>query len=57
MLKWAIVFAIAAVVLGALGFGGLAGASMGIAKILFVAFLIIAIIFLFLGLTATKKIT
>ncbi len=39
------------------GFGGLAGASMGIAKILFVAALIIAVIFLVLGLTAVRKIT
>lgn len=57
MIKWAIIFAIAALVLGALGFGGLAGASMGIAKILFVAAVILAIIFFVLGLTAVKKIT
>lgn len=57
MLKWAIIFAIAAVILGVLGFGGLAGASMGIAKILFVAAVIVAIIFFVLGLTAVKKIT
>jgi|TARA_R110000782_G_scaffold79115_4_gene157412 uncharacterized membrane protein YtjA (UPF0391 family) len=57
LIKWAIIFAIAALVLGALGFGGLAGASMGIAKILFVAALIIAVIFLVLGLTAVRKIT
>ncbi|WP_374597908.1 DUF1328 domain-containing protein [Sphingosinicella sp.] len=56
MIKWAIIFAIAALVLGALGFGGLAGASMGIAKVLFVAALIIAVIFLVLGLTAARKI-
>jgi uncharacterized membrane protein YtjA (UPF0391 family) len=57
LIKWAIIFAIAALVLGALGFGGLAGASMGIAKILFVAAVILAIIFFVLGLTAVKKIT
>jgi uncharacterized membrane protein YtjA (UPF0391 family) len=56
LIKWAIIFAIAALVLGALGFGGLAGASMGIAKVLFVAALIIAVIFLVLGLTAARKI-
>ncbi|MBB4630556.1 DUF1328 domain-containing protein [Sphingosinicella soli] len=56
MIKWAIIFAIAAVVLGVLGFGGLAGASMGIAKVLFVAALIVAVIFLVLGVTAAKKI-
>lgn len=57
MLKWAIIFAIAAVIFGVLGFGGLAGASMGIAKVLFVAAVIVAIIFFVLGLTAIKKIT
>ncbi|MBA4758191.1 DUF1328 domain-containing protein [Sphingosinicella sp.] len=57
MIKWAIIFAIAALVLGVLGFGGLAGASMGIAKFLFVAALIVAVIFLVLGVTAAKKIT
>jgi uncharacterized membrane protein YtjA (UPF0391 family) len=57
LIKWAIIFAIAALVLGVLGFGGLAGASMGIAKFLFVAALIVAVIFLVLGVTAAKKIT
>lgn len=57
MLKWAIIFAIAALIFGVLGFGGLAGASMGIAKVLFVAAVIVAIIFFVLGLTDVKKIT
>ena len=35
MLKWAIIFAVIALVAGALGFGGIAGAAAGIAKLLF----------------------
>jgi len=40
MLSWALTFLIVALVAGALGFGGLAGAATGIAKLLFVLFLI-----------------
>lgn len=32
MIKWAIIFAIIGLIAGALGFGGMAGAAMGIAK-------------------------
>ena len=39
MLYWALVFLVIALVAGALGFGGIAGASAGIAKILFFIFL------------------
>jgi uncharacterized membrane protein YtjA (UPF0391 family) len=35
MLYWALVFLVVALVAGALGFGGIAGASAGIAKIVF----------------------
>ena len=31
MLKWAIIFAVVALIAGALGFGGIAGAAAGIA--------------------------
>ncbi len=37
MIKWAIIFAVIGLVAGALGFGGIAGGAMGIAKFLFVA--------------------
>ena len=40
MLKWAIIFAVIALVAGVLGFGGVAAGAPGIAKILFVPFLI-----------------
>jgi len=57
LLKWALIFAIIAVVLGALGFGGMAGAAMGIAKILFWLAVIIAVVLFVLGLTVYKSVT
>lgn len=57
MIKWAIIFAIIGLIAGALGFGGLAGGAFGIAKFLFWAAIIIAAIFLVLGLTIYKKVT
>lgn len=57
MIKWAIIFAIAAVILGALGFGGLSGAAMGIAKFLFWVAIILAVLFVVLGVTVYKKVT
>ncbi len=39
MLGWSITFLILALIAAALGFGGIAGASAGIAKILFFVFL------------------
>ena len=50
MLKWALIFAVIALIAGGLGFTGVAGAAAGIAKILFFAFLIGAAITLILGL-------
>ena len=40
MLSWAFVFFIVALIAAALGFGGIAGAATGIAKILFFVFLV-----------------
>ncbi len=57
MIKWAIIFAVAALVLALLGFGGLAGAAMSIAKLLFWLAVIIAVILFVLGLTIYKKVT
>jgi len=57
MIKWAIIFAIIGLVAGLLGFTGIAGAAMGIAKFLFWAAVIIAIILFLLGMTVYKKIT
>ena len=57
MIKWAIIFAVIALIAGALGFTGLAGAAMGIAKFLFWAAVIIAVILFVLGMTIYKKLT
>ncbi|WP_028967258.1 DUF1328 family protein [Sphingomonas phyllosphaerae] len=56
MLKLAVIFLIAGLVLGALGFGGIGGAFVGIAKILFFIALALFLIFLVLGLVAGKKV-
>ena len=41
MLRWALVFLVVALIAGVLGFGGVAGTSMDIAKILFFVFLML----------------
>ncbi|WP_228242732.1 DUF1328 domain-containing protein [Porphyrobacter sp. GA68] len=57
MIKWAIIFAVLALVMGVLGFGGLAGAFMSIAQVLFWLAVIIAVVLFVLGLTVYKKVT
>ena len=54
MLRWALVFLVIGIVLAVLGFGGLGGAFVGIAKLLF--FLAVAgfVILLSLALLATR---
>ncbi|ATD67820.1 MULTISPECIES: DUF1328 family protein [Luteimonas] len=56
MIKWAIIFAVIGLIAGALGFGGIAGGAMGIAKFLFWAAIIIAIVLFVLGMTVAKKV-
>ncbi len=51
MLNWALGFLLVAVVAGLLGFGGLAGASVGIAKILFAVFVIVFLVSVFVAMT------
>jgi uncharacterized membrane protein YtjA (UPF0391 family) len=57
MLSWALTFLIVALIAAVLGFGGIAGASMEIAKIIFfvaiVLFLISAIVGVVRGRTPT----
>ena len=50
MLKWALIFFLISIVAGLFGFTGLARGAATIAKILFAAFLVIALIFLILAL-------
>ena len=56
MLKMSILFLVVAIVAGALGFGGVASAAAGIAKILFGIFLLAFVVTLVLGLTAYNKV-
>lgn len=57
MIKWAVIFAVVALVLAVLGFGGLAGAFFDIAQILFWIAVVIAVLLFILGLTIYKKVT
>jgi uncharacterized membrane protein YtjA (UPF0391 family) len=49
MLYWAVVFFVVALLAGALGFFGIASAAVGVAKILFFVFLVLAVVSLLLG--------
>ena len=49
MLGWAVVFLIIALVAAIFGFGGIAAASAGIAKLLFFIFLVLFMISLIFG--------
>ncbi|MBH9311372.1 DUF1328 domain-containing protein [Pseudomonas aeruginosa] len=49
MLSWAITFLIIAIIAAVLGFGGIAGAATGIAKILFGLFLVLFVVSFFFG--------
>jgi uncharacterized membrane protein YtjA (UPF0391 family) len=56
LLKLAITFLVIGLVLALLGFGGVGGAFIGIAKILFFIAIALFVIFLVLGLLAGKGI-
>lgn len=56
MLKWAVIFLVAGLVLGALGFGGVGGAFVGIAKFLFFVAIAVFVVLLVLGLIAGKTV-
>src|SRR5579864_8631734 len=51
MLYWALVFLVVGLIAGILGFTGIAGASIAIAKILFFVFIVIFLALLIGGLT------
>jgi uncharacterized membrane protein YtjA (UPF0391 family) len=57
MLKWALIFLVVGLVMGALGFGGIGGAFVGLAKILFFIAVAMFIVFALLALFAGKKIS
>jgi len=56
MLKLALLFLVAGLVMGALGFGGIGGAFVGVAKILFFVAVALFVIFAILALVAGKKV-
>ena len=56
MLRWALIFLVIGLVAAALGFGGVAGASIGIAKFLFFVAIALFVIFLVLGVTAGRAV-
>jgi uncharacterized membrane protein YtjA (UPF0391 family) len=54
MLRWALIFLVIGLIAGILGFGGIAGASFAIAKILFFVFLFIFLALLIGGLATAR---
>jgi len=57
MLRWALAFLVLALIAAFFGFGGVAVASAGIAKILFYLFLIVFAITLISGLVTARRVT
>jgi uncharacterized membrane protein YtjA (UPF0391 family) len=55
MLRWALAFFVLALVAALFGFGGLAATSAGIARTLFYVFLIVFLVSLVFGLTASRR--
>lgn len=56
MLRWSAIFLVIAMVAAVLGFGGIALAAAGVAKMLFFVFLVLFLISLIGGLTSRHRI-
>lgn len=56
MIRWAVIFLVIGLVMAVLGFGGIGGAFVEIAKILFFIAVAIFVILLVLGLIAGNKV-
>jgi uncharacterized membrane protein YtjA (UPF0391 family) len=56
MLGWALTFLVVALLAGALGFTGIAGTSIAIAKILFFVFLVLFVVSLVMHLVRGRSI-
>ena len=56
MLRWALIFLVIGLIAGLLGFTGVAGASIAIAKTLFFIFMVIFVVLLIAGLTVGRRI-
>ncbi len=55
MLYWAVVFLVISLAAGVLGFGGIASAAAGFARILFFIFIVLFILALFRGVSARRR--
>jgi uncharacterized membrane protein YtjA (UPF0391 family) len=55
MLRWALIFFVVALVAALLGFTGIAGEAMGVARILFYIFLVLFLVSLLYGLATGKR--
>ncbi|MFA6043838.1 MAG: DUF1328 domain-containing protein [Phycisphaerales bacterium] len=55
MLRWALTFLVLALVAGVLGFTGIAGESMAIARILFYIFLVVFLVGLIYSLITGRR--
>jgi uncharacterized membrane protein YtjA (UPF0391 family) len=53
MLHWAIVFFVVALIAALFGFGGIAASAVGVAKILFFLFLVLAVVAFIFGRRAS----
>lgn len=56
MLKLALTCLLVALIAGAFGFTGIAGAAAGIAKVLFGLFLALCLVFFLIGMFVAKKV-
>ena len=56
MLRWSAIFLVIGIVAAVFGFGGIALAAAGIAKILFFVFLILFLITLISGLSSRRRV-
>jgi uncharacterized membrane protein YtjA (UPF0391 family) len=56
MLRWAFIFLVLGLIAALFGFTGIAGASIGIAKVLFFIFLATFVVMLMLGLTVYRSV-
>jgi uncharacterized membrane protein YtjA (UPF0391 family) len=54
MLHYAVVFFVIALIAAVFGFGGIAASAVGIGKILFIVFAILAVVSVFYGLVRTR---
>lgn len=57
LLKWALIFAVIAVIAAVFGFGGIASGAADIAKVLFFLFAAVVVVLLLLGAATWKAVT